>query len=167
MILLNCFRVFTVLFFFPLSLFRSKSIQIFTPSSLGIFTSNGKTELFKFLEISVCRVDNLIVPCLTVLARYEAKYSNVPSEAGRMSPSCDISPPQEVHYTREGSLNDPSWQWRLPIHYRTKIEFACQKNVGTRVCTPLLWEKVLAIQCWYPWWALNACEGAISAGTID
>ena len=44
--------------FFPLSLslFRSKSIQIFTPSSLGIFTCNGKTELFKFLEISVYRV---------------------------------------------------------------------------------------------------------------
>ena len=34
---------------------------------------------------------NLIVPCLTVLARYEAKYINVPSEAGRMSPSWDVS----------------------------------------------------------------------------
>ena len=62
MILLNCFRVFTVFFFFflSLSLFRSKSIQIFTPSWHGIFTSNGKTELFKFLEISVCRVDRAL-----------------------------------------------------------------------------------------------------------
>ena len=76
-------------------------------------TVNNGFPLATYGPQEVCKLQtaakyNLIVPCLTVLARYEAKYSNVPSEAGRMSPSCDISLPQEVHYTREGSLNDPS-----------------------------------------------------------
>ena len=55
-------------------------------------TVNNGFPLVNYGPQELCKLQtatkyNLIVPCLTVLARYEAKYVNVPSEAGRMSPS--------------------------------------------------------------------------------
>ena len=57
---------------------RKQSITAF------LLRTNGPQELCK---LQTAAKYNLIVPCLTVLARYEAKYINVPSKAGRMSPS--------------------------------------------------------------------------------
>ena len=59
-------------------------------------TVNNGFPLVNYGPQELCKLQtatkyNLIVPCLTVLARYEAKYVNVPSEAGRMSPSWDVS----------------------------------------------------------------------------